>query len=687
MQEFNKYFTNTINKIPVDVPKDIKYISDWDSFSLPPGHSIIDKTICGCGFTEYCLRSSFPVILCSPRKALLENKEQQHNYKKDKKTGELILDPDAEFPVYYFRNDIEELLDYDSAGSGALDKKKLTEEERKEYLAMIKAKMLSWISDYSLKCRIKYHREPNPKIIVTYDSLHHVIEALGKDIYKYNIVVDEFQSIFIDAMFKSNIELDFVELLKTMPDQNVTYISATPMMDRYLSAIDYFPQLPYYKFNWGDRVETISIERHRTRSLVTSCVDLIKSYKSGFYIIKVDKDRNIRESKEIVFYVNSVKTICDIIRKAELTPDECNIICAHATQNKKKIKKLGRGFGYGKIPTKGQANKMFTFCTRTAYLGADFYSTCAYTVVCSDINVKTLNVDIALDLPQIVGRQRLEENIFRDEVLFLYVAKNKDSEEITVEEFMEEDRKREAETSELLSTASIAQAWVKKGSRDKEIYIHDYVGFHHDGTPEYNYLIKIGYIRGYEISRRDYQESVLVRRDLEDVPASLEFNTRDYLNPVVQDFINNFKEEFRKDNNFERKMKLVCSIYETDQEKYDTIKNLVPINYRNYINLFGPTKIKSISYHEADLRGMIRSSRGMNSLKTELTKRFSPGSKFSLSEIKTTLAEIYEELDITNSPKATDLMNYFEVRECKLVIDKDSGKRGRGYEIIKIKEE
>ena len=67
-----------MEKETIVVPKGIRYIDQWDSFSLPNHPCIINKTITGCGFTEYCLTSPDNVILCSPRKVLLENKEEQH---------------------------------------------------------------------------------------------------------------------------------------------------------------------------------------------------------------------------------------------------------------------------------------------------------------------------------------------------------------------------------------------------------------------------------------------------------------------------------------------------------------------------------------------------------------------------------------------------------------------------------
>ena len=116
IKELDKFLKGVeINKIKISVPDGIKYISDWPGFDYPKGHCIIDKTICGCGFTEWCLRNGKPTILCSPRKVLLKNKEIQHNYMTDEKTGELVLNPEPEFPVYYFRNEGEGQVNYDSS--------------------------------------------------------------------------------------------------------------------------------------------------------------------------------------------------------------------------------------------------------------------------------------------------------------------------------------------------------------------------------------------------------------------------------------------------------------------------------------------------------------------------------------------------------------------------------------------
>ena len=73
---------------------------------------------------------------------------------------------------------------------------------------------------------------------------------------------------------------------------------------------------------------------------------------------------------------------------------------------------------------------MFTFCTRTVYLGADFYSTCAKSYIFSNANVDCLSVDISMDLPQILGRQRLEENPWKNSAeLYVTLKYNENSKE------------------------------------------------------------------------------------------------------------------------------------------------------------------------------------------------------------------------------------------------------------------
>lgn len=114
--------------------------------------------------------------------------------------------------------------------------------------------------------------------------------------------------------------------------------------------------------------------------------------------------------------------------------DEVNIICSSKSENIKKLNELSREVGekfmIGDIPGKGEPHKMFTFCTSTVYIGADFYSTNAYSYIFANPLVKSMTVDVSVDLQQIIGRQRLDTNPFRNTAtLYFNTRKSKVTEE------------------------------------------------------------------------------------------------------------------------------------------------------------------------------------------------------------------------------------------------------------------
>ena len=75
------------------------------------------------------------------------------------------------------------------------------------------------------------------------------------------------------------------------------------------------------------------------------------------------------------------------------------------------------------IPLNGQPHTTWTFVTRTAFEGVDFYSPTASTYIITNYNVSSLCIDIASDVPQIIGRQRRLDNPFRC-VVNIYFTNN-----------------------------------------------------------------------------------------------------------------------------------------------------------------------------------------------------------------------------------------------------------------------
>ena len=681
---------NKMNVIPINVPEDVEYISEWESFTLPLGHSILDKTICGCGFTEYCLNNNIPTVLCSPRKKLLENKEEQHNSEEGRMKGLKW--------IYYFRNDYENNIEFDgnndintpfgksssnylSAIQTQENIDEIKENERINYLRKIKDQLREYV-EYCKNNNLPF------KIIVTYDSLYHILNVLS-EFYRsseFYCIVDEFQSIFVDSSFKATVELDFVEDLKLC--ENVLYLSATPMLERYLIQLDEFKDLPMYKLIWDDsRIERVRIEFRVVRSINNAISKLVEDYRNGKGKEKVLSDGTIKYSKELVIFVNSIKSITDIIKKCDLKPEETNIVCADNSKNIKALRKVGHKVG--KIPTEGQHHKMFTICTRTTYLGADFYSTNAYTVVCSDCNIQTMTVDISLDLPQILGRQRLKENVFRNEALLLYKAETKKMAIINEEKLVNDEKVREKEekTLEMLKgyetlTDIQKKLCAEKWARDDKLYEKDYIGVSkRTGQATFNFLVKIADQRAYEVSRREYIDKITIKRGIESIgSADVSVDEKNYITEDIQ----SFREEFNRDGVFVRRMKMLCDCYFADPEFFinhdKTLQTIIPREYQNYINLLGFERIRALKYQELDLKREISTTRSLK--ENFITTFFTIGSKYSKKQIKDGLKKYYEENNIIKTPKATDLEEYFDLKTCKVKIN---DKWENGFEIISKK--
>ena len=646
----------------LEVPDYVMHISDWKELELPKGHYIMDKVVTGCGFTEYFLNNEIPVILCSPRKVLLSNKHQQH--------------PTT---TYLFKNEIDKDFMVDLNLNEKYSEEVIKVNNEKEYILGLRRNLANYIST----------TQTPPKILVTYDSLRHILETIYEIdpnlINSFQVVVDEFQSIFMDSRFKASTELEFVTNLQNVP--NVCYLSATPMMKEYLEQLDEFKDLPYYQLKWPDNMVTdATIYEKNVRSIIQPCLDIIKNYKNGNYP-KKEYNGQIIESKEVVFYVNSVKDICSIIKKSGLKEDEVNVICAHDSKNLKKLKLAGIK-NYGIVPLKGDPHKMFTFCTRTVYLGADFYSPSAYTVICSDCNIESMSLDISLDLPQIMGRQRLEENIFRDEAIIFYKTTGKTSSKEDRDEY---EKRKLNETNTCLSLFMKIKSPEERKSyiKDKNTlirvdkYTENYISISKDKNGEtilvLNKLVLLSERRAWEIKNGIYKNKASVIKGI-----SENFNISEYNGDKI--LIEQFISEFEIDKNFERRMKLYCdflNIYPNYSEILKT-NSKIPRDYSLYYSIIGPEKIKSVSYIESNIRNIIDQVLKKDELSGVILHTFFIGNKYTKKYIKEKLQEIYNQLNIKKVAKITILDEYFEVKRARISTN-IAGKYDEGLEIIQLK--
>lgn len=358
----------TNKTVTLKIPKGIKFLKDYKHpdentpFKLPYG--ILDKGLTGCGGTTLAIEDDNPTIICVPRKALMQCK----------------LDA---YP---------NLLTVD----GSVDSRTIE----------------------------KYIKKENPpKIMTTYDSFGKVKTCIKpEDLCDWNVVVDEFQCLVNDSTFRSEVVNDFMNNLNESECKNLTFISATPIPQNILRRIPSFADMPITILEW-EEMPKIKIRRWKpvTNSILDCIIGIIRLFQADNVPQYEDKEGKIHKSNEAIFFINSVQGIVDAIKKAQLKPDDVNIIVADTDYNKGTLNtELPKGFSVGKPQAKGEKHKKFTFCTSTAYFGVDMYSDSATTFIVSDSNTIYTTVDVATEIPQIIGRQRNEENEFRNIVYLIY---------------------------------------------------------------------------------------------------------------------------------------------------------------------------------------------------------------------------------------------------------------------------
>ena len=680
-------------KTPLYVPEGIRYLSQWNNFSLTNyiGHNIIHKQIPGCGFTEFALTCPEPVVLSSPRKMLMENKKEQHgdDVLLIKSLFDRELDIDSDMSKEKSQSAVEKSVEEENLYIDLISKN-----EKSFYTTLFNE-----IDQYIYKITSE---SKAPKIIVTYDSTHlvkRVLEQMGI-LNNFWFVVDEFQSILEDARFKAGTELEFLTVtLQQIP--NVLYISATPMLDRYIEQIPQF-NIPYYQLDWEKldplRVKKPDLKIRSMKSVKSKMKEIIKSYLEGkFEKAIVDRGNGLEEveSRECVIYINSVNHIINILNDPELIElglsfKNVNILCSNTSENQRKIdKRLGKKSGYkiGSVPLRGELHKMFTLCTRTVYLGADFYSTNARSFIFSDANADSLSVDISMDLAQILGRQRLDINPWKNSAEFYYRV-TCDYKKMTWEDLKKIIKEKEDKTNSLIRSYERSLPGDKNNLAEKYLYVvrslrykDDYLAINktEDGSlyPITNMLVRINEERSFDIQQVDYANRFSVFCSIE-----REFGTGQNL---IENFIKQFFYEYDLIETYLDKIKMICEFLIEYPQLYEPIINNLADSdkIKQQLVTLGPERIKGLGYHITKIKeAMGVTIFDRTTLDSIIYKNFLVGERYSKKYIKEKLTEIYLKADFHGTAKANDLENWFEIKDMKITID---GKQQAGFEIISIR--
>ena len=162
----------------------------------------------------------------------------------------------------------------------------------------------------------------------------------------------------------------------------------------------------------------------------------------------------------------------------------------------------------------------------------------------------------------------------------------------------------------------------------------------------------------------------------------------DLLSTAQKIIVDGIIKELSRSGRFSKKLEFYCNIRETNKENLELTNILLSYFqnsiFENYYSHFGLKKCKAVSFKEAELKRLLETESKQNSLMAALYQRFPVNQVYTLKDIKENLKDIYKTLGMSKTPKATDLLDYFNIQE-KMITDKTTKRRVLCYQIISIR--
>lgn len=630
------------------MPDGCRYMSDYDKLInglLPIDKKfILNKTITGCGGTSLFLHSHLPIVIISPRLQVLKDKHEQYS--------DSFL---FHIPLCNNRNE-------------AIKQKM---EDLNTYLCRHHG-----ISPFD-------NSQRPAKILVTLDSSEkvlNVIKTCGM-IDSFLFVVDEFQCLMGDATFKGSTDMNFLVNLNSAV-QRICYLSATPIPDIFLDNIPQFSGVPYYKLEWDpDVLEEPTLKEvmmKKDESAEKLCSKLIKRYHETGYFERKIVQGNIVYSREACIFLNEVKSISNIIRQNNLKPEDVTILCSES-----KASNVPKGFKIGGLCTdkNNPVNKPLTFCTKASFEGVDFYSTNASTYIFINAGKEWQTLDIMPDIPQILGRQRLDINPFRLDATIYYKTMPG---RVTKKEFQQKQKQMDKESKTILEsfnsascdTKSLIVSLFRDRAVDKK-YVDDYVDLikvNGHETIGYNYLVKVAkwnqwYQRNFYYNNSCHLlTSIQAAVKMRQKPVELKKFEKWYYNASDKDKLAGYAD------------------FRNQYPQYETLlwqNPFIDLRFHDWYNVLGYDALINRKFQEVEVERFYSELCAQEPIRDACREMFEVGALYSKQEVKSRLQNVYDRLGLVGkTAKATELGQYFLTRE----IQKVNAERKRTYfiEILRM---
>lgn len=607
-----------MRKFEIQMPDNARYMSEASellSKSLPlSGKYILDKTLTGCGGTEFFINSGRPLVLVSPRTGVLLNKSQQH--------------PECHLFRDTSRHDVQTL----------------------------KANLRCYLD----KPVNVFGYNPPSIILVTLDSCKYVIEELKyrNIIDQFLFLNDEFQCLIGDAAFKGNVDLEFLKMLN-MEAKNICYMSATPIDDTYLNALPEFQNVDYYKLEWDPNIiveptvkEIMMGQGESPQSILKG---IISDYRrDGYFAQKIVNGMYV-EAKEIVVFVNEVKTILNIIRDNNLRSDEVTILVSSSNKYVAELKSKGYMIESQSVDRANPCNTTYTFCSKASFEGRDFYSISAFTYIFLDGTKDWEIHDSSIEITQMLGRQRLDANPFKYNAVIYYRTKPNDT---SMAEYMNMIRDKLEASQTLVDSYNNGIDTLKKslvdlvkGQDPNNRYKNNYLDVIDNASGQYS--LEINYL----VAASEHNLAVN-KTQFYNNPLFLTTAIRNQIatyNAKPQE-LRNFERRFNSAQSFEEKMQLYSDVRSTlPQFEVALLSNpFIDLIFHDFYYQLGPTELKRLNYDETQITNHLQ----FFEIQAQCKGCFQRGELYTAAVVKATLQTIYDRLGLNKTATASQLSDY-----------------------------
>jgi len=579
----------------INAPKSAIYLDFLPE--LPVG--ILNKKECGCGGTTYAITSKDAYIIAVPLTAIIDNKVASH----------------------------PELM-------GISGNHKYSEE--------------------SIHAHI--NSSPNPKFMVTYDSLPKLVSIMQKygiDVYNdFKILADEYHSILTDYSYRGKALRGLIS--SVMQFKHYTFMSATPIPDEF--KLDLFDGIPHTEIHWSaiTKFKPVRVKTNKPYLYVRNIIDKFKANGNSLKLNGV-------ATNELFFFINSVTQIKNIIDNCNLTQKDVKIVCDSNARNLNTLDGL-------EINKALDPNKPITFVTAKAFIGCDFFSATGLTFIVSNIRNKGTMLDVSTTISQIVNRNRDKSNPFKNVFVHVY---NTAVADLSNEEW------NAIITNNIKQSNTEINLFHKLTKEEKDVYL---LRIKHELVDLYTYYDEDLDCLVYDSIKEQNQRFIFT------ITKDLYTNGVSIRDAYLKAGYDSTQEDFTKlDDTFFIKLatksfkaNVTQYLQTTSQSEREELEAIEPLLLD--INKHGLTysDITTLEFNKRLIKEYIfsNSSTVTNMVYKVITSTFQLNTFYSKADIKQMLQDIYTRNKVTKTAKANTLEDYFTVTTAQQGIN---GKRVNGF--------